>query len=502
MMKRLTRIKKISLIWSSSEKKLILLNSLYLKNLKNLRCLVLDGRDEGAFSSSFTSPNVERIYSKFFGFLRHIRLEKLEYKVNKNAPYQKILDFPRAPSSLETWSFSGSENCLEKLRDVANVNQLLNLKHLQKLKRLEMLAPLSLDLLNLVLGTIPQPQALKTLAFKVTNNETIIEDFLSRTRALLAKYQGLEHLAVSSESWSDLFLFNRNVSWKLKGLSIEIRAARREDLKSLRKFFGPQQATLESLILRLRFEEEPETFLEEMYDFIDEIDCLKKLKTLRIGFATKTKGRDDRWFFSQLNMGEKEINSLLILPLLVNVINELKDLKDLGLYYVGANFEKDFEGFFQALQRKSHNVETVEVNLAGYKIQKRDLEVLVKTLPQLKSLETLKIRNFVISDPDFFKYFAETIHRCSRLGCLVLADVKVDLPEYNPQEMLDMLKRLLQKKNLTHIEFRDGSGDYKGYDSCEKLRLNKLYEECPHIQTMIVPIQTYHFEFPSKWKGI
>jgi len=239
-----------------------------------------------------------------------------------------------------------------------------------------------------------------------------------------------------------------------------------------------------------------------MYDFLEGIGRLKRLEALRISFILKTKGRDDGWFTSHLNMGEREINYLPILPLLFSVLSELKGLKELGISYFGADFNKDFEGFFQGLQKKAHTLEILEVNFANYKIQKRDLEILAKTLPQLKSLETLKIRNFVINDAGFFKYFAETIHRCSRLWCSVLADVKVGLPEYNPQEMLDMLKSIFQKRNLAHVEFRDGCGHFKDFNSCERLRLSKIYEECPHIQNLIVPISTYHFEFPSSWRGI
>jgi len=85
------------------------------------------------------------------------------------------------------------------------------------------------------------------------------ENSLSTAKAFLAKYQGLEHLAINFEGWIDLIPLN---GWRLKGLSVEIQAFHKENLRNLKEFIGQQKGSLEDLHLRLRFEEQPETFLD------------------------------------------------------------------------------------------------------------------------------------------------------------------------------------------------------------------------------------------------
>jgi len=80
MIKRFLRTKKLSQFWMQESPKLLFLNYLYLKKLKNLQSLVLDESDGESFV--FTDPaNLERITSKFLRFLRQTKLEGLEFKL-------------------------------------------------------------------------------------------------------------------------------------------------------------------------------------------------------------------------------------------------------------------------------------------------------------------------------------------------------------------------------------------------------------------------------------
>ena len=144
-------------------------------------------------------------------------------------------------------------------------------------------------------------------------------------------------------------------------------------------------------------------------------------------------------------------------------------------------------------------LEKLEINLAGYRIQKRDLEILATTLIQLKSLEDLRIRDFVITDSGFYKHFAETIHRCSALKSLSLLHIMTDIPDRDPQNMIDMLEKILGKPNLTAFRCQEGPSGFEAYGSCEQLKISKIYKNCPQIQYFNLPTNTYKYELVNRW---
>jgi len=302
----------------------MLLSYCYLKSLKNLKSLVLDVSD--GQRQPHNPKRFERISAKFFQFLQGTKLERVRYQFQheKTSPAQEVFNFPQLPSSLKSWVLFLSE----KLKNIKNIEKLLNLSRLQGLVRFEMLTSLPLDLLNLALESITDQ--LKTLVFKVTLTENhCLEEILSKARTLLAKYQGLEHLSITSDAWIDLFSVNETplYPWKLKSLEIQTRVPDGENLKKLKEVIGSQQECIESLNLHLGFEKEPETFIEEVCDFSGLIGRLKRLKALKILFSIHVKPlkKEGEWFFSDLPTGVSEINALPICPLLINVMNELKD---------------------------------------------------------------------------------------------------------------------------------------------------------------------------------
>jgi len=477
MIKRFLGIKKLSQLCLQASSKSLYINYLYLKRLKSLRSLSLDGSGRPIAKEA---QNLQKISSRFFRFLQAIKLEKLEYRLQDiGVSSHNIVNFPRYPSSIRSWSLSCGDS-LEAFQGNPNIHQLLSLNHLLNLKIFQILTPLSLDLLNHVLGSINNE--LKVLAFKLTENEMAIQDLLPKTRMILARFQGLEDLAVNSESWIDVF----PCCWRLKRLSLEVNTFHKENLKNLKEFLAQHQTSLEGLDLKLRFEEQPATFIEEMLDFLEEVAHLQKLQSLRIAFTSKG----------------NEIHSIPILPLLTQVINGLKDLKELGICYVGADFSRDFAEFYQVLQHKFDTLEILELGFFGCLVGKRHLEVLRETLLQLKSLHTLKLGSVTVYDPGFFELFAETIHRCLRLRSLALSGYRFALRNYNPQDTVKMLGRIFQKSNLVHLNFQESNSGSTNYKLCDKFRLNEIEEQHGHIQTRIIPPYTYHFEPLNRWKGV
>jgi len=90
-----------------------------------------------------------------------------------------------------TW-FLSWEKCLENLQSIEKIRQLLNFTSLQNLKKFWVLAPLSLNLLNQVLGPILRPDQLEILAFKVAHKVNISQEgcfFNNCNKSLACKIQ-------------------------------------------------------------------------------------------------------------------------------------------------------------------------------------------------------------------------------------------------------------------------------------------------------------------------
>jgi len=333
---------------------------------------------------------------------------------------------------------------------------------------------------------------LKALTFKISDKD---HSSLTRTKALLAQCQGLESLAFTSDAWIDIFSNNNEDStWPcgLRSLSIDVEISQEENLDHLKQFITHQKTTLEALSLKFFFHKDPIILVENLKSFLGELSQLKHLKTLRLTFG--------------LSDYKLKIKNLPILPSLIHLIHHLAELRELALVNLEADLSSvnAFENLFQALEQRASTLEKLELDLAGNRLQRKDSEGLMKTLLKCHRLEALNLNRFAISDENFFEDFTKTIYKCGKLRSLGLQGVEVILQEYYPQNMLDMIEKLLMKRGIESFSFMHNwaENSFSLYDSCQKLVLSKVFERNPEIKSVMIPINMYRLEFLNRWKGV
>jgi len=455
MLKRFLKIKKLTQICTPTAFKSLYINYLYIKRLKNLRSLALVGPD---WHFRREVEDIKEVSWKFFQYLQKIKLGKFEWKLgDKQPPSYNLVNFPQYPSSLEACSVSCGSNPLV-LREMKNIHQLLNLTHMKNLKAFQIQTPLTIDLFIHLLESLPQQ--IQTLAFNIQTNlffkmalqerKKYQENFKPvTTRLRLAKFLKLEHLSMTLSPYIDVFSMNES---RLKSLTMDTEIFHVENLMGLKGLIGQHETSLESLNLKICFkaENDPKAlsqFIEKICEPVEVISRLKKLKVLSLTFTIFSD-----WGVSRYKLPAQE-GLLSSLSVLINGLNEMKDLRELRLNHDDADFRTNFEGFFGAIQKRSNRLEVLEITLNGYHIKEKDLGILVKSLAHLKFLEVLKLRDFCVDDAGFFERFAEAVHRCSRLRSLEISNYRMSFMGCNPKGVLKMFRRIFSKDQFDSYLF-------------------------------------------------
>jgi len=396
----------------------------------------------------------------------------------------------RYPQTLKELVFSkscplvtqpGQEHCLslEKFRD---------------LTKFQFLMSTPIEILNRLFGSIANPEKLKTLGFFMpefqSKNQGQENTICQPSKDFLAKCINLERLCIFLDMWTEILP-------ALSGMRLK-----KLELYTVLKDIDPliqclrEQTSLESLSININFLNFTDESLIKLCELFEGLEGLKALRKLRFRLRTPSFVK---------NLTGKVVP---VVPALISAINQFEALEELSFINLEGDFKESLVEFLAALQKKAKTLRKIELDLNSCIFDGESSRLLTQTLGKLELLEEVSLKRFKVSDDRFFGWFLDFLSNNKKLRGVEIDNIERVIENYNPQGLLDMLRKALGKRELRRFSYLESwkPGLQDPFKNVKKLNPREVIKKDTNLEYLYIPSYIYSFEAITfdinayKWK--
>ncbi len=209
---------------------------------------------------------------------------------------------------------------------------------------------------------------------------------------------------------------------------------------------------------------------------------MRALKRLKLRFRTPKKSLTGK--------------TIPVVPALISSINQFEALEELSFINLEGNFKDSLRDFLIVLQKKSKTLKRIELDLNSCILDGEDSKLLIQTFEKLELLEDVSLKRFKVSDDRFFAWFSNFMSYSKKLRGVEIDNIERVIENYNPQGLLDMLRKALGKKELRRFSYLETwkFGLHEPFKNVKKLNPRELIKKDTNLEYLYIPSYIYSFE--------
>jgi len=445
-----------------------------LKNTHNLRTLVLKGPEKHVNPS--LTPKMEKLLCNIFNIMQAKKVDRLKFITDVGllncSPHLLKLDNYRKTLKEVTLAWSNSKPPL--MNEVIDLNKHLSLAHIWDLRRLELYIPIDLKTLNVIMESVREPAALKSLGL-IIKDETIENRELGGLVKLVKEARVLEKLVLKFIRWPDIFKeLMIGMNCPLRWLELQVEVKYEHNLDDLGNFLeGLRHLKTLNLSVARSFLQ-VESFEKNIIGLYEKVAKLKSLKNL--GF--------------RLGLGEAQNPE--ILRSMGRCLEGLEDLEELCIDQAELYFTYQEDYLWQILKNKAGKLKRLEV-----KVQEKEKKTnsrreeqmtrFVMLLGQMKELEILSISGLWLNSEEAFGRFGEAILGLRRIRDVSLKEMET--PMVSGGSVLRFIRKMLGKRRFESLVYDESwsTNPKERYRDCEKIDMMELVRDNAELKAVTIP---------------